>query len=339
MPERSAKLYLRHRSGDHDLILRRGCSASLRHFTDLSHRRVLVAAAAGLPAGMADALLGQCEQGVLCTLPGGARGRGLSGVELVLAALAENGFARGDLVVGLGGSSLLGVAGFAAAVYLGGVDFVSVPTSTCAQLCACGGSMLGVNLEKPGFRAGVSRAPRLVLVDADLADSQPEVGRRNGLAWAMQMALTVDPELFALLEAETLDMDEVLYRVLNDKKKLMDQYPDGEAPVLDFGGALARALWRLYGRSGRRTRGLGSGECLFLAMTALTKDKALARDLRAVCRREGLSSRAAWNREKVLAALAEDPTWENGALPLITVPGLGCWEMNRPTAAELKEYL
>lgn len=339
MAEKSTKLYLRHRSGDYDLILKRGCSKNLHQFTDLVHRRVLVVTGGSVPAAYTQPLLEKCARGTLCTLPAGAKGRGMVGVACVFSALAENGFAKGDLIVGLGGNSALGVAGFAAGTYLGGIEFVAVPASVCAQLCACGGSMLGVNLDKPGFRAGVYRSPALALVDADLTEGQPAEARRDGLAWAMQMALTGDPALFALLEAETLDYDAVLWRVLNDKKELMDRYADGEAPVLDFGGPVARALWQVYGCHGRRTRGMQPGECLVRAMLTMTADKALAKRIRAICRREGLPNRATWNKEKVLAALLTDPAWVGNVLPVITVTGLGCWEQENLTADALTKRI
>lgn len=339
MAEKSTKLYLRHRGGDHDLILKRGCSKNLHQFTDLVHRRVLVVTGAGIPAAYTAPLLEKCADGTLCTLPAGNKGRGMAGVACVFGALAENGFAKGDLVVGLGGSSALGVAGFAAGTYLGGIEFIAVPASVCAQLCACGGSMLGINLDKPGIRAGVCRSPALALVDANLTVSQPEADRRDGLAWAMQVALTGDPALFALLEEQTPDYDAMLWRVLNDKKDLMGRYADGEAPVLDFGGPVARALWQVYGRHGRRTGGMRPGECLVRAMLTMTADKALAKRIRAICRREGMPNRATWNKQKVLAALLTDPAWEGKTLPLITVTGLGCWEQEAVTAETLAERI
>ncbi|HMQ64941.1 MAG TPA: iron-containing alcohol dehydrogenase, partial [Arachnia sp.] len=51
-------------------------------------------------------------------------------------ALAAAGFTRNDLVVGVGGGATTDLAGFVAASWLRGVDYVSVPTSVLAMVDA-----------------------------------------------------------------------------------------------------------------------------------------------------------------------------------------------------------
>ena len=102
MSEHSAKFYLRHAGGGCDLILKRGCLANLRSFTDTQNRKVAVITGAGTPEALAGQVLAQCKNGSVCRLPAGEKGRGMAGVQFVLEALCRQGLAQGDLAVALG---------------------------------------------------------------------------------------------------------------------------------------------------------------------------------------------------------------------------------------------
>ena len=339
MGEHSAKFYLRHAGGGCDLVLKRGCLANLHSFTDTRNRRVLIVAGSSTPEALVQSVLAQCPGGAVCRLPAGEKGRGMAGVECVLNALCVLGAGPKDLAVALGGQSVQGTAALAAAIYQGGIDLAACPASTAAQLCACGGALAGVELAKPGCLAGVYKAPALVLVDPALTETEPPAQRAAGLAWALQIALTSDPKLLALLEEETPDHDEILWRTLQNKKNFMDQNPAGQAPALECGTHLAQALWQVYGRRGRRTRGLLPGECLALALEAVIEDKALARRVRALCRKLGLPARAAWNREKVLEALLSSPAWHGGTLASVCITGPGCWQHRNLSTGQVRQKL
>ena len=60
--------------------------------------------------------------------------------------LAEKGLTRKDLVVALGGGVCGDMAGFAAAIYLRGIDFVGIPTTLLSQVDSSVGGKTGVDL-------------------------------------------------------------------------------------------------------------------------------------------------------------------------------------------------
>lgn len=338
MNEHPAKFYLRRPGGGYDLILKRGSLDNLRHFTETVHRRVLIVTGAHTPADYAETALRQCAQGQVLRLSAGDGARSLTAAEQVLHALCAMNAGRYDAVIGLGGGSVLGTAGVAAGLYLGGIDFIACPTTVCAQLCACGNDTLQTELPG-GYGAGVPNAPALVLTDPALTESMSPTRQLTGLAWALPPALTYDPPLLALLEASELAYDEILWKTLQDKKDLTDRYPNGCIAELMPGAPLVRALWQLYGRRGRRSKGLLPEECLALAVQAVIEDKALARRVRALCRRLGLPARAVWSRERALPFLLKDPSCENHELPLVLITGSGCWRRDRLTEQALSRRL
>lgn len=336
MGEHSTKFYLRHAGSGCDLVLKRGALANLHCFADTQNCKVLLVAGKHTPGPLVECALRQCQSGKLCLLE---KNQGIRGVEQVLAAMCEHGMSQQDLVIALGGQSVQGTACLAAGLYQGGVNLVLCPSTVCAQLCACGNAKRGVELAKPGFWAMSSKAPALVLVDPALPESESNANRTAGLAWALQIALCCDPRLLPLLEAAQPDYDEILWRTLQNKKNLMDQNPAGTSPALECGTGLAQALWQVYGLRGRRTRGLLPGECLALALEAVIEEKALARQVRAICRNLGLPARAAWNRKKVLEALLQAPGWKDGKRESVYITGPGCWQVRTLSLADVQRKM
>ena len=60
--------------------------------------------------------------------------------------LAENALTRKDLVVALGGGVCGDMAGFAAAIYLRGIDFVQIPTTLLSQVDSSVGGKTAIDL-------------------------------------------------------------------------------------------------------------------------------------------------------------------------------------------------
>lgn len=83
-------------------------------------------------------------------LPDGERHKDLAAVSRVIDALVGARMNRDVCIVALGGGVVGDIAGFAAACYQRGVDFVQVPTTLLAQVDSSVGGKTGVN--HPGAR-------------------------------------------------------------------------------------------------------------------------------------------------------------------------------------------
>ena len=81
-----------------------------------------------------------------CVFPAGEQSKLLSTVESFYRGLAEEGFTRSDFIVALGGGVTGDMAGFAAATFLRGIDFVQIPTTLLAQVDSSVGGKTGVDL-------------------------------------------------------------------------------------------------------------------------------------------------------------------------------------------------
>src|SRR5438445_6052116 len=97
----------------------------------------------------------------------GERHKSLRSFEEALNFLSESSLERNDAVVALGGGVVGDLAGFAAATYLRGIDFIQVPTTLLAQIDASVGGKTGVNLPTGKNLVGAFHQPCLVVIDAD----------------------------------------------------------------------------------------------------------------------------------------------------------------------------
>lgn len=95
----------------------------------------------------------------------GERHKSFRSLEKAINFLSEIKCERNDVVVALGGGVVGDLAGFAAAVYLRGINFIQVPTTLLAQIDASVGGKTGINLPAGKNLVGAFHQPRLVLID------------------------------------------------------------------------------------------------------------------------------------------------------------------------------
>ena len=115
-------------------------------------------------------------------LPDGERHKTLDTVARVLDALVERRMNRDACVAALGGGVVGDIAGFAAACYQRGIDYVQVPTTLLAQVDSSVGGKTGVN--HPGGKnlIGAFHQPCCVIADTDTLATLPEREFAAGLA-------------------------------------------------------------------------------------------------------------------------------------------------------------
>ena len=81
------------------------------------------------------------------------------------ALLAASVRSQRSVIVALGGGVVGDIAGFAAAIYLRGIDFIQVPTTLLAQVDSSVGGKTGINHPLGKNMVGAFHQPRLVLAD------------------------------------------------------------------------------------------------------------------------------------------------------------------------------
>ena len=109
---------------------------------------------------------------------------------------------RAGTVVALGGGTTTDLAGFAAATYMRGIDWVAVPTSLVGQVDAAIGGKTAIDLPEAKNLVGAFHWPTRTVIDPALLATLPEEERRNGLAEVVKTGLLAGEGLWELPDKE-----------------------------------------------------------------------------------------------------------------------------------------
>ena len=145
---------------------------------------------------------------------------------------------RTGTLVALGGGTTTDAAGFAAATYLRGVDWVPVPTTLVAQVDAAVGGKTAIDLPQGKNLVGAFHWPVRTVVDPSLLETLPREQRIEGMAEVVKTGLLAGEPLWELPD------DELVRRCAAFKAAvcLRDPHDRAERKMLNLGHTFAHAL-------------------------------------------------------------------------------------------------
>jgi 3-dehydroquinate synthase len=194
---------------------------------------------------------------LLVKIPAGERAKRMQIVERCHEQLAKHRLERKSFIVALGGGVVGDLAGFVAASYLRGIDFVQVPTTLLAQVDSSVGGKVGVNLKAGKNLVGAFHQPKFVLCDVDTLATLPSRELRAGLAEVIKYGIIYERAFFErlerdlpqLLELHSETVTEVVARCCEIKAEVVgkDEREAGLRAILNFGHTVGHALEAISG--------------------------------------------------------------------------------------------
>ena len=133
-------------------------------------------------------------------LPAGEASKSMEQLEGLLDTMLSMKLERSDMVIALGGGVIGDLVGFAASVYLRGIDFIQVPTTLLAQVDSSVGGKTGINSPRGKNLIGAFHQPRLVLIDVTTLETLDPRHVVAGYAEIVKYGLINDPNFFIWLE-------------------------------------------------------------------------------------------------------------------------------------------
>jgi len=274
-------------------------------------------------------------------LPDGESHKTLANTAAVFDALAALGANRDATILALGGGVIGDLAGFAAACWMRGIDFVQLPTTLLAMVDSSVGGKTGVNLAAGKNLVGAFHQPRAVVVDSDTLATLPAREYRAGLAEVVKYGAIGDTAFFAWLEAHAdalaaRDADALVEAIaVSCRHKAgvvaRDEHEQGERALLNFGHTFAHALET---QTGYGTLLHGEAVSIGMVLAAnLSADlgrapRADAERLAALLRALGLPvTPPACDPQRLLALMRLDKKNLSGRLRLILWRGIGLAEI------------
>ena len=132
-------------------------------------------------------------------LPCGEDTKSLDTVTQLFDTMLEASCSRSVTVVALGGGVIGDIAGFVAACYYRGVEFLQVPTTLLAQVDSAVGGKTGINHALGKNMIGAFHQPRCVVADIDTLSTLDTRQVSAGIAEVVKYALIWDASFFAWL--------------------------------------------------------------------------------------------------------------------------------------------
>lgn len=185
-------------------------------------------------------------------LPDGEQYKNLEHFEVVLNALLAKRHARDTTVVALGGGVIGDMAGFAAACYQRGVNFIQVPTTLLSQVDSSVGGKTAVNHPLGKNMIGAFYQPQVVNIDIDCLKTLPAREFAAGMAEVIKYGIIFDQDFFCWLEQNIAllkdhDPDALTYvikRCCEIKAEIVsiDEQEKGARALLNLGHTFGHAI-------------------------------------------------------------------------------------------------
>lgn len=185
-------------------------------------------------------------------IPDGEFGKDATTLEALWNQLGVSGFTRSDLIVAIGGGATTDIAGFAAATWLRGIDWVAIPTTLAGMVDAAIGGKTGMNSSFGKNLVGAFHSPIEVVVDTKWLESLSDRDFAAGLAEVVKCGFIADREILTLLSGKTLSevrnskklTEELILRSVKIKANVVgEDFQEGFArEVLNYGHTLGHAI-------------------------------------------------------------------------------------------------
>ncbi|MEO8032924.1 MAG: 3-dehydroquinate synthase [Acidobacteriota bacterium] len=192
-------------------------------------------------AGRTNRSSGQAE---VITMPEGEAFKTLDTANGIVTALLDRGAKRDSMAVVVGGGMIGDTAGFAASIFLRGIDLIHVPTTLLAQVDSSLGGKLAVNHAKGKNLIGSFYPPLAVVSDTALLSTLPQRELLSGMYEALKGGVIGDPELFEMFEARDTNIDDMVRRAIRVKAEIVsaDEKEADLRRLLNYGHTIAHGI-------------------------------------------------------------------------------------------------
>ena len=278
--------------------------------------------------------------------PAGEESKNLNTIAEMYNTLANFGMTRKDIIVALGGGVTGDMAGFAAATYLRGIDFIQIPTSLLAQVDSSVGGKTGVDIAQGKNLVGAFHQPKAVLIDPDTLDTLPDLYVCDGMAEVIKYGCIKDEAFFEKLEQEDAleHIEDVIEVCVSIKRDVVsrDEREAGERMLLNFGHTLGHSIEKLYD-----FKGISHGMAVAIGMVLISRagesqgitQSGTTDRIIALCEKYGLPTSDKASFAEMADAAHSDKKTAGSEINLVLLKTIGDSFIQKVKLDELEEFI
>ncbi len=221
-------------------------------------RQVVLVSDTNVAPLYAQDIIARCPHALQYTLPSGETTKSFQYLENIGDFMLQHTVDRSAIVIALGGGVVGDIAGFCAAVYQRGIDYIQMPTSLLAQVDSAVGGKTAVNSAFGKNMFGVFNQPKLVTINTNTLATLPDNQWISGMAEVVKYALLGSSDFLQWLTdncaAITAKQPDILAQMIatccSMKADIVakDETETGVRALLNFGHTFGHAieLWSEY---------------------------------------------------------------------------------------------
>lgn len=185
-------------------------------------------------------------------IPDGEDGKDAATLESLWDRFGSAGLTRTDLVIAIGGGATTDIAGFAAATWLRGIDWLAIPTTLAGMVDAAIGGKTGMNSKYGKNLIGAFHSPTGVLIDTTWLETLSDRDFVAGLAEVVKCGFIADENILELLSGKSLSevrnsqqmTEELILRSVKIKADVVStDFKEGFArEILNYGHTMGHAV-------------------------------------------------------------------------------------------------
>ncbi|SRR5712691_757667 len=208
--------------------------------------RVFVITSTGLRSRFGDRVASSfTPRAEIIAIEEGEQHKTLESANEIVTQLLDRGAKRDSLAVVVGGGMIGDTAGFAASIFLRGIDLLHVPTTLLAQVDSSIGGKVAVNHARGKNLIGSFFPPLAVVSDTSALGTLPPRELLSGMYEALKGGVIGDLSLFEMLEkGGEVDLDTVVRKAIKVKAAIVsaDEKEADRRRLLNYGHTIAHGI-------------------------------------------------------------------------------------------------
>ena len=268
--------------------------------------------------------------------PHGEESKNMNTLSDILEFLAENNFTRSDVLIALGGGVVGDITGFAAAVYMRGINYIQVPTTLLAMVDSSVGGKCAVDLRYGKNLAGSFHQPKRVICDTSALATLPDEMYKAGMAEVIKYGVLAGISLDSDIETLVFDCVSVKADIVN-----ADEFDNGTRQLLNLGHTAAHGIEALSSYTVPHGFAVAAG--MGMIARASVKNgfcsKETADKIIRILEENGLPTDTEYPYEKIADIAMRDKKAKGDSLTLVLIEEYGKCILHRINKKDFAEFI
>lgn len=321
----------------YDVIIKDNLLAEVANFVE-PNKKYFIISDEGVPSSYINKVSNLLKGSEYYIVAKGEKSKSLATYHKILKYLLTGNYCKSDYIIALGGGVVGDLAGYVAATYKRGMNFINIPTTTLAMVDSSIGGKVALNLDGVKNCIGTYYHPKVVLIDPKVLETLPKRHINNGMIEALKTGLIGDVEIFNIFERNEYlkKIKEVIYRSLKVKAAIVekDEKEKKLRKILNFGHTFGHAYESYF-----KMKEYLHGESVGLGLLTICKNESYLPVLKEILNRMNIKSIPSVDEDIMIAYIENDKKCDNGMVDAVFVKNIGEAQIERVSLEELRKYM